>query len=215
MNQCKNEYRFTPVSTGSERRSPVRAKVREAVSEAILEAAERVALENGLEAASAAAIAARAGVAVGTLYNYFPDRDGILHALFKTRRAAIAPAIDASAQAAASLPFDERLRAFVRGLLEVFDEHASFLRLAVAADGDGGKFRPKDRTLMNQVLHHIEQIMKDGSARKLFPASRVLTYTRMLQGSLKGLIHWRVAEGLSLAAEADVVVGVFLKGVAG
>ena len=40
------------------------------------------------------------------------------------------------------------------------------------------------------------------AARKLFPASRVLTYTRMLQGSLKGLIHWRVAEGLSLAAEA-------------
>ncbi len=189
--------------------------MREAVSEAILEAAEDVALENGLEAASAAAIAARAGVAVGTLYNYFPDRDGILAALFKARRAEIGPAIDAAAAAAGGLAFEERLRAFVRRLLEVFDDHANFLKLAVSADGEHAKLKPKDKTLMTQVLHHIEQIMKDGASRKLFPASRVPAYTRMLQGALKGLMLWRVSEGLSLAGDADTVVDVFLKGVAG
>lgn len=203
------------MSTGSDRRSPVRAKVREAVSEAILEAAEAVALENGLEAASAAAIAARAGVAVGTLYNYFPDRDGILAALFKARRAEIGPGIEAAATAAASLPFEERLRAFVRGMVEVFDENANFLKLAVNADNEGAKVRGKDKTLMTQVLHHIEQIMRDGAARKLFPASRVPAYTRMLQGSLKGLMMWRVSESGLLAADADLVVDVFLRGVAG
>jgi len=203
------------VSTSSDRRSPVRAKVREAVSEAILEAAEAVALENGLEAASAAAIAARAGVAVGTLYNYFPDRDGILAALFKARRAEIGPEIEAAAVAAAALPFEERLRAYVRRHLEVFDDHANFLKLAVAADGEVAKLRSKDKTLMTQVLHHIEQIMKDGAARKLFPASRVPAYTRMLQGALKGLMLWRVSEGGSLAADADLVVDVFLRGVTG
>ena len=203
------------MSTGSERRSPVRAKVREAVSEAILEAAEEVALENGLEAASAAAIAARAGVAVGTLYNYFPDRDGILAALFKTRRAQIGPAIEAGFQAAAALPFEERMRAYVRSLLEVFDAHASFFKLAVLADGESAKLRGgKDKTLMTQVLHHIEQIMRDGVARKLFPASRVAAYTRMLHGAVKGLVLWRVTEGMPLVADADLVVDVFLRGVA-
>src|SRR6185369_9232614 len=98
---------FIRVSSGSDKRSPVRTKVREAVSEAILEAAEAVALENGLEASSAAAIAARAGVAVGTLYNYFPDRDGILSALFKSRRAEILPGVEAAAAAGAGLPFEE------------------------------------------------------------------------------------------------------------
>ena len=137
----------------------MRTKVREAVSEAILEAAEAVALENGLEAVSAAAIAARAGVAVGTLYNYFPDRDGILAALFKTRRAEIGPALEAGATAAAGLAFEERLRAYVRSLLDVFDEHFNFLRLAVLADGEGTKVRGRDKTLMTQVLHQIEQIM--------------------------------------------------------
>lgn len=192
----------------------MRAKVREAVSEAILEAAEAVALENGLEAASAAAIAARAGVAVGTLYNYFPDRDGILAALFKSRRAEIIPEIDAAAAAGAGLPFEERVRAFVRKLLEVYDEHHNFLRLAVAADGEGTKIRGRDKTtLMNQVLHHIEQIMRDGASRKLFPVSRVPAYARMLQGSLKALVLWRVSEGGSLTQDADLAADVFLRGV--
>lgn len=201
------------MSSSSDKRSPVRAKVREAVSEAILEAAEAVALENGLEAASAAAIAARAGVAVGTLYNYFPDRDGILAALFKSRRTEIIPGLDAAATAGASLAFEERLRAYVRTLLEVFEAHINFLRLAIQADGEGTKIKGRDKTtLMNQVLHHIEQIMRDGASRKLFPASRVAAYSRMLQGALKALVHWRVEQGGSLAQDSDIAVDLFLRG---
>ena len=191
----------------------MRAKVREAVSEAILDAAEAVALENGIEATSAAAIAQRAGVAVGTLYNYFPDRDGILAALFKTRRAAITPALEQVAEETKALPFEERLRAYVRRLLEVFDDNASFLRLAVRADGEGAKIKGRDRTLMTQVLHHISQIMRDGASRKLFPLTRVEPYARMLQGSLKGLMLWRVEDGVSLVEDTDLVVDTFLRGV--
>jgi len=201
------------VSTSSEKRSPVRTKVREAVSEAILDAAEQVALENGIEAATAAAIAQRAGVAVGTLYNYFPDRDGILAALFKTRRAAIVPALDVAADETKALPFEERLRAYVRRLLEVFDDNASFLRLAVRADGEGASIKGRDKTLMTQVLHHISQIMREGASRKLFPLTRVEPYARMLQGSLKGMVLWRVEEGVSVADDADLVVDTFLRGV--
>src|SRR5258708_31841270 len=52
-----------------------------------------------------------AGVAVGTLYNYFPDRDALLVALFQMRRAQLIPQIEALAEAARTLPFDRRLRA--------------------------------------------------------------------------------------------------------
>jgi AcrR family transcriptional regulator len=202
------------VSSGSEKRSPVRTKVREAVSEAILDAAEAVALENGIEAASAAAIAQRAGVAVGTLYNYFPDRDGILSALFKTRRAGIVPALDAAAAAAAGLPFEERLRTYVRRLLEVFEANASFLRLAVRADGEGATIKGRDKTLMTQVLHHIEQIMREGASRKLFPMTKVPTYARMFQAMLKALILWRVEEGAPLTwADGELAIESFLRGV--
>jgi AcrR family transcriptional regulator len=202
------------VSSGSEKRSPVRTKVREAVSEAILDAAEAVALENGIEAASAAAIAQRAGVAVGTLYNYFPDRDGILSALFKNRRGAIVPALDTAATAAAGQPFEDRLRTYVRRLIEVFEANASFLRLAVRADGEGAAIKGRDKTLMTQVLHHIEQIMREGASRKLFPMAKVPAYARMFQAMLKALILWRVEEGAPLVwADGELAIDAFLHGV--
>ena len=201
------------MSSSSQRRSPLRAKLRETVSEAILDAAEAVAVEGGIEAATAAAIASRAGVAVGTLYNYFTDRDAILSTLFKTRRSEILPALAASAERDAELPFEERLRAYVREVLTVFESKRSFLKLAVAADSE--KIKGRDKTLMTQVLLHLEGILRAGAARKLFPAANVPAYARILQGSLKGLVLWRVTEGGSLPDDADLAVDTFLRGVLG
>ena len=45
---------------------------------AIIEAARELLLKHGAEAVTTRQVAARAGVAVGTLYQYFPDRDAIL-----------------------------------------------------------------------------------------------------------------------------------------
>ncbi len=182
------------------------------MSEAILDAAEQVALESGIETATAAAIAARAGVAVGTLYNYFPDREGILAALFRTRRAELVPAIEQAAQDTVALPFEERLRTYVRRMLEAFEAHHDFLKLAVLADGEGTKIKGRDRTLMTQVLQNLEQIMRDGASRKLYPVARAPAYARMLQGAMKGLILWRVQEGGSFVDDADLLADTFLKG---
>jgi AcrR family transcriptional regulator len=198
------------VSTNS-RRSPLRTKLRETVCETIVDAAEAVALESGLEAATAAAIAARAGVAVGTLYNYFPDRDGIVAALFRVRRAQILPAIEAGAERAAALPFEERLRSYVRDLLTAFEAQRGFLKLAVLTENHVASKR--DKTLMTQVLQHLEQILREGAARKLVAAARVPAYARMLQGTLKALVLWRVTDGGSIAADADLAVDTFLRGV--
>ena len=183
------------------------------MSEAILDAAESVALEAGIEAATAAAIAARAGVAVGTLYNYFSDRDAILTALFRTRRSEILPAIEDAAQRAAALPFEDRLRSYIRGLLSAFEARRDFLKLAVVTEGE--KIKGRDRTLMTRVLQHLEDIMRDGAADKLFAADRVPAYARMIQGSMKGLVLWRVSEGGAFTDDADIVVDTFLRGVTG
>ncbi|NDL66954.1 TetR/AcrR family transcriptional regulator [Anaerotalea alkaliphila] len=51
--------------------------------EEILETAGALVREEGLAACSMRGIASRLGVAVGTLYNYFPSRDLLLQELFK------------------------------------------------------------------------------------------------------------------------------------
>lgn len=203
------------MSAGSSKRTTVRARVREAVSDAILDAAQAVALDKGLDGASIAAIAERAGVAVGTLYNYFPDREGLLFALFTARRSAIGPRIVAAAEATAKLPFEPRLRGFVSQLFAIYDDQREFLRLAIAAEESSLKLRPRGPNAMTHVVVTIEQIMRDGAAKKLFPAARAIPYARMFHAALKALALHRVSENQPLAGEADLVVDLWLRGIGG
>lgn len=64
----------------SSRRPPVQARS-QATVEAILSGAVRVLDREGLEAGTTTRIAEVAGVSVGTLYQYFADRDAVLDAL--------------------------------------------------------------------------------------------------------------------------------------
>ena len=75
------------------------------------------------------------------------------------------------------------------------------------------RLNDRDRTLMTQVLQHIEQILRDGAAKKRLPAAKVPAYARMLQGALKAVVLWHVEEGDAFAQDADLVVDTFLHGV--
>lgn len=59
------------------RRQPVQKRAEFTVG-AIIDAARELLLKHGADAVTTRQVAGRAGVAVGTLYQYFPDRDAIL-----------------------------------------------------------------------------------------------------------------------------------------
>jgi AcrR family transcriptional regulator len=87
--------------------------------EAILTAAARVFAHHGYAGGTTNHIAARAGVSVGSLYEYFPNKDALLVALVE-RHLEEAEALLSTALAA-SLPADGRpppLRVLVRSLVE-------------------------------------------------------------------------------------------------
>ncbi|HWK18768.1 MAG TPA: TetR/AcrR family transcriptional regulator [Solirubrobacteraceae bacterium] len=70
----------TPLSATSARRTPVQRRSRERVQRILL-AAEQVVVAGGVDALTTRAVAARARVPIGTLYQYFADRDAIIAAL--------------------------------------------------------------------------------------------------------------------------------------
>src|SRR3954453_22677342 len=72
----------------------LRERFREQSNQAMLAAAEQVFAEQGLHGASMQQIAERAGVAVGTLYNHFKDREALLDALRAQRRLELLGRID-------------------------------------------------------------------------------------------------------------------------
>ncbi len=98
----------------------------QATFEAIIEASARILVELGPERLTTNAIATRAGVSVGSLYQYFPNRDAIVRALLErelTRAESLRPAlIDEEAR-----PLRERVRAIIDWH---FDLHAADPALA-------------------------------------------------------------------------------------
>lgn len=63
------------------RRSPLRERARDAIREAILDAAEAVFSRRGFEGTRMGDVARQAGIATGTLYNYFDSKEQVLESL--------------------------------------------------------------------------------------------------------------------------------------
>lgn len=92
----------------------------------ILQAAAQVFAEHGYGAGTTNRIAERAGVSVGSVYQYFPNKDAILHALTESHLDAGADLL--AVRLAAGLPerLDDILRLFVRATI---DNHRDDVRL--------------------------------------------------------------------------------------
>lgn len=110
----------------SPRKRPAQERSRETVR-AILVAAARIFEADGIEAATTDRIAARAGISVGSLYQYYPNKDAILVALAHCHlleaAAALAPGLEALEQ---QPPLDDALLPLVRLTVEL---HATRSRL--------------------------------------------------------------------------------------
>jgi AcrR family transcriptional regulator len=103
------------------RRTPRQSRAEETVA-AILEAAAQILEKGGLAAFTTNAVAERAGVSIGTLYQYFADKNALLRALGEREMAAalgnIGTALRGESNADASV--EDRVRAVVRALVNAF-----------------------------------------------------------------------------------------------
>jgi AcrR family transcriptional regulator len=89
------------------RRLPVQARSRERV-ERILDAAAQLLTEEGYNAVKTNLIAKRAGVSIGSVYQFFPNRFAIIHALANRYQARIAETMkDLMGPEAPIRPWDE------------------------------------------------------------------------------------------------------------
>ena len=95
-----------------------RARNKEANRTAILDAARQCFIEHGYEAITIRDVIRASGLAAGTFYNYFPDKESVFRALTDARLAHLETRIHASRQHATSI--DSFLHdAYLGALLEV------------------------------------------------------------------------------------------------
>jgi AcrR family transcriptional regulator len=128
------------------RKSP-RQRRSQATVAAIVEAAARILAESGGRGLTTNRIAARAGVSVGSLYQYFPNKHAVLRALLE-RELGRAEAARPALLDDATRPPHERLRAAVDWHLDVharYPRHGQLLRALGAS-----ALPPRERQRLRQ-----------------------------------------------------------------
>jgi TetR/AcrR family transcriptional regulator, repressor of fatR-cypB operon len=200
--------RAARIAPRAELRSEMRRTVRETVRVAILDAAEELIARHGLHDAALVQIARRAGVAVGTLYNYFTDRDALIRALFESRRATLRPRLLAAIDAGRDLRFEPRLRQFVRDLFEAFESHRSFLKLAI----ENEHLKPSGSTTPQDLAAGVRDIVAAGVREGAIPAGNADLLTLAITATIKSVGVHRIQAGGELVGDAGAIVDFVLDG---
>lgn len=121
-----------------QRKQPVQARSAATV-EAILDAAIQVLVRVGKEKLTTTLVAARAGVSVGTLYQYFPNKLSLLQAVLRRHLNEVTEAFEAACEANHARPLCELItnvaRAFFR--VKMREPRTSLALYSVSADVDG------------------------------------------------------------------------------
>ena len=86
--------------------------------QAILEATARVLMKEGYDRASTNKIAAKAGVSIGSLYQYFPSKEALVAAVSERHSHEVLQAVRNALVKLATRPFGEAVRGFVSIAIE-------------------------------------------------------------------------------------------------
>jgi AcrR family transcriptional regulator len=195
--------------------SPLRERLKQATRDGILQAAEAVFAARGFGGARMEEIAERAGVAVGTLYNYFQDRRAILEAVLEASAQQLSARMREGALPP-SAPFPDQLERFMRIALDEIEAHFRFHAMLVEEDlGAARAATRRKRPAMLRVLYaHAErlvaQAVRDGALR---PEDAEL-YPALLVGVMRGMFMRQLCadERRPLASHLGAMTRFFLEG---
>jgi AcrR family transcriptional regulator len=122
------------------RKSPVQARSTASV-DAILEATIQVLLNVGKERLTTTRVASRAGVSVGTLYQYFPNKSALLQAVLKRHLAQVTEAVELVCKQQKGGTLQQMVTALINAFLgaKMKDAKTSVALYSVSSDVDGAK----------------------------------------------------------------------------
>jgi AcrR family transcriptional regulator len=191
----------------------LRDRVRTETREAILRAAEQAFVEDGLDAARMESIAARAGVAVGTLYNHFDDRDALLGAVVDAHRRALLHRLDRAVSSGRRLPFEEALASLLLALFGHLSDHLGLLALLLQAEAAGPATRGRG-PLLDEVTRRVETLLRRGRVQGRLRPDPGALQAHMLVGMVRGVMRRDTARGQAgdPAGRAAEVQAAFLRG---
>jgi AcrR family transcriptional regulator len=191
----------------STRREPKQQRSRQTV-EAVLEAVQRVLKRHGAEAITTNRVAEAAGVSIGSLYQYFPDKQAIFMALHDRHVDGVRHVIERTMTECTLASIEEFTSELVERLAHVHSEEAELHEIisgAVPGGADG--FKSAVQATFEQVISPSKQdrYTTEAAERMLF------VLPQMVVGLVHGVAHQKQAIARERAKdEAIRTVAVYL-----
>ncbi|WP_158548478.1 TetR/AcrR family transcriptional regulator [Blastococcus sp. TF02A-26] len=136
----------------------------------ILDVAERLFVENGYDGTSLEAIAAGCGFSVGSIYNFFTNKDALYSAALERHATSLGTSFRASAEPAAS--GIDKVVAMARAAVHDLRGHPRHARLtatSLGVDLAGNADRTSFRAVLEAYAEAIAQGQRDGTVREGSP----------------------------------------------
>ena len=185
----------------------------------IRDAAMRVIARKGMAAATMQEIADEAGVAKGTIYLYFRDRDDLVEKAFESAMNDLHKRVEEALETPGI--FETRLRAVLAAQIGFFQANREFFRLYMSLlypEGSAQQQRrqkrhcqPQYQSRVQRIAGLLEEAMKNGEIRKMDPMRLALF---IIEGSAAVIIE-RVLDEAPPPEEADIelIAGTILGGI--
>jgi AcrR family transcriptional regulator len=166
------------------RKSPVQARSAASV-DAILEATLQVLIREGKERLTTTRVADRAGVSVGTLYQYFPNKSSLLQAVLYRHLNDVTETVEDVCLESAGAPLQQMAAALVTAFLKAKMKHvkSSVALYSVSSDVDGARIVKKNRPRFQKAVLDMFASSND----KLSKDPELVA--AMIQSAITGVAH--------------------------
>jgi len=181
------------------RKLPVQARSTASV-DAILEATIQVLLHIGKERLTTTRVALRAGVSVGTLYQYFPNKSALLQAVLKRHMDEVANAVELACKEQSGRTLREMATALITAFLQAKMRNAgtSVALYSVSSDVDGAKIAQRMGLRFNKAIVR----MLESASEPLMTDPQLVA--SMLQGAMAGISR-RILESSAPEKQLDIL----------
>jgi AcrR family transcriptional regulator len=199
--------RKPPQSTFEPRKSPVQARSTASV-EAILKATIQVLLKVGKESLTTTLVAARAGVSVGTLYQYFPNKSALLRAALQRHLDEIGSVLETVCRELAGSSLEQMATGLVTSFLDakMKDAKASVALYLVSSDVDGASIsremsRKANRAIAAMLATAQDELTTDPERMDaMLQATMAGVSRRLLESASPEIEHRRMRDELVFLA---------------
>ncbi|HOZ00777.1 MAG TPA: TetR/AcrR family transcriptional regulator [Candidatus Syntrophosphaera sp.] len=163
----------------------LRDKLKESTREAILEAAVSVIISNENDMRMED-VAEKAGVAIGTLYNYFGNRQLLIDTIIEKRRKMAEDHIRQSLAQTAGQDVAARLEKLFQTLQGFLARHRTVTHHALQAkEADANS--PGQKSLTAMLNEHVSDILQEAVQREEIRPEDMDLYPLVISGYLKGI----------------------------